>query len=203
AGSIANEGYDFALGGLQALFNREDIGEHLDRVSAIGKAVDERHRGSVGEFPQSVIAEGSQHDCIAVAGSNARGIASALAAGQLAFRSVQGDRAPAQLIHRCLEREAGSGGRFFEDQDQGASFQGPIHEVPLSARLELPRAIEQRPMLRLLEVRKPQKVAPFKLGVHRFAFPNSCLRSEASLRAEYRRSGAKKMVSSPASDPST
>ena len=153
--AVADEDDGLARDLAELFLDGKEIGEDLHRVSAVGKAVDHRHRRSGSECLQPLVAVRAEHDRVDIARRHARRVLQRLAARDLALLHRQRDRVPAELADGRLERDAGPGRSLFEQQQQRPPLERPLPAV----RLQLVCAAEEQQMLVGREIGQGQEIA--------------------------------------------
>ena len=125
------------------LNERENIGKDLAGMLFIGQAIDYRYARIGSEALDDVLAEGTNHDDVAHAGHDLRGIFNGFAAAELAVARVEIDGGTAELMHAGLKGEACAGRIFFEHHHQRAVQQRMVGFVILEFMLDDFRALDQ------------------------------------------------------------
>ena len=164
---VAYPGHGLALDS-PALFDISiDISQYLTRMVFIGQAVDDRYARVGGKTLDDVLLKGADHDQVAHARNDLRGVFHRLAAAQLRVARVEVDGVAAELLHTCFKRQARARGAFLENHHQGAIGQRMIRLVGLEALLDNARALENMLQLGTAQVVKLQKM--FDVHVMRLA----------------------------------
>src|SRR5205823_13563023 len=104
--AIADVRQAYATERVETLVQRQQIGEDLTRVLAVGQGIDDRHSG-VGRQPDHVgVPEDARDDQVDVAAQDAGRVDNALTLAELDLGGRQVDRVTTQLEHGYFERHA-------------------------------------------------------------------------------------------------
>ncbi len=101
------------------LFEGLDVGQDLAGVALVGKPVDHRHGGGLGEPFHVVVVARADHHRIDHAREHASGVVHRLLAAQLHVLGGGDDAGAAQLAHGRVEGEPRTGGVLLENHGQG------------------------------------------------------------------------------------
>src|SRR6266850_755485 len=99
-----------------------NVGQDLAGVVLVGEPVDHRHARVPREALEDVLLEGADHDYVAHARYDLRGVLHRLAAPELRIARAEEDRGAAELVHPGLERKARARRLLLEDHRQRAVF---------------------------------------------------------------------------------
>src|SRR5207248_7716653 len=157
--AVAHPRDDLSTNQSESLLDREEVGEELHRMAAVGKAVDDRNGGRASELAQTVVSKRPVHDRVDVSRRDRTGIRERLSSRNLAFLRRQRDRGAAELPDCRLEAEARARGVLFEQEQESAAGERLHHLAAAACLLQLPGAPEQRGVLLHREVGKGEEVA--------------------------------------------
>ena len=113
--SVADKAHFESLELAPEFADSHEVGEHLTGVAVVGEAVDDGDRAVLGERLDLALGEGADHDCVDKARKHARGVFNRFAPADLQVVGAEEKRIAAELGHADLERNAGTGARFFKD----------------------------------------------------------------------------------------
>ena len=139
----------------EPLADRHRVGECLQRVREVGEPVDHRDRGMLGERVDLGLVERPDQERADEPREHERGVAVALAAGELQVGGRQVERHAAELGDPDLEADAGAGRRLVEDQPDRAAGQDPQLLAPGALLLQLVGQVERELELRRATSRRP------------------------------------------------
>ena len=141
-----------AVEAAEALPDRQQVGERLERVLVVRQSVDDRYRRGRGELVDLRLRARADGEAVEVAREHARGVTDRLAAGELQLgRGEVHDRA-AQLRHRDRQRDARAGRVPAEEQAERQPFQRAVRLTGDPQALQLGRQVEHGFELRRGEV---------------------------------------------------
>ena len=92
-------------------------------MKKIGKAVNNRYRGMLGQGYNLAMFESTNHNTINITGENPSRIFKRFAAPNLSMSRTHKNRLPAKLKHTDLKRDPGTGRRFFKNHSQAFTRQ--------------------------------------------------------------------------------
>jgi hypothetical protein len=116
--AVADPGDRPAGNGAPGLLERQDVGNDLTGMAAIGQAVDHGDCGIVRKLGQRGVQVRAHHERIGIAREHLRRIGNRLAAAELGVGVIETDRLPAELTHGDIEGDARACRRLLEDHDE-------------------------------------------------------------------------------------
>ena len=141
--AVAEVGDAHALEAAEPLADRHRVGERLQRMREIGEPVDDRDRGVLGERVDLGLVERADQERADEPREHERGVAVALAAGELQVGGGQVERHAAELRDPDLEADAGAGRRLVEDHPDRAAREHAQLLAPRPLLLQLVGEVER------------------------------------------------------------
>jgi hypothetical protein len=155
--AVADPGHADAVEGAEALADRQQVGERLQRVLVVRQRIDHRHGRDRGQLVDLGLRSRADGERVEVAGEHAGRVAERLAARELQLGRGQVDRRAAELGDRDGQRHASPRRALAEEQAERAALQEAVRLAGGALSLQLVGEVEHGVELGSRQVGDPRQ----------------------------------------------
>ena len=124
--AVADKGQGHPRQPPQLLLHRQQVGQGLTGVLAVGQGVDDGHGGPAGQLLHRLVGEGTGGDAVHVSAHHPCHVLHRLSRSQAHLLGRQVQTMATQMLHGHIKGNASPQGRFLEQQGQGLAGQKGI-----------------------------------------------------------------------------